>query len=547
MKGLECPIILCENDPATVAAAMAASGNERIYFAVPDVITSNSAPEALLREDPLSVVTEDGVLFVDAAAGPLPGTYTPLAAKDLLQTQWTAKLFLHNTPHCVAAYLGALAGVGHVHEAMAIPRIDEIVAGAMTEMLNSLKLRWEIPHPFLEWYADKELARFRNNLLCDPIARVAREPLRKLEADGRLIGAAQICLASGFIPHNLLAGIASALLFANESDADRHLGFMRSALSPGTFISPHPGAPPRRGPRAHSPGTAAADPAAPREAGRRKAGAHRGRRAMNVHLEAEALAALKAVASAEELLAGPLNKVVVGTKESRRDIVTNLDLLIERHITAILEETGHPVLGEERFAELGTIPSLGSPVWLVDPIDGTVNFFSGMPYYAISTGFWDGNGFKVGAVSLPAFKELFFTHGSESSHLNGKQLRAKPGLLEEALIGASFPGQPGPDSSWHYQTFGRVNEAARGCLRLGSAASLICLVACGRLQGAYGFNAKLWDVAGGLAVAAGAGCEVWTELRPDSPELDYVVASPGVGAGLRSLIGKPPSREGGQP
>jgi mannitol-1-phosphate 5-dehydrogenase len=237
LRGYKGPVILCENDPATVKLVEHAAGSDRVYFAVPDVITSNTAPDRLLAEDALSVVTEDGVLFLDAAAGAFPGDYKALPAGELILTQWTAKLFLHNTPHCVAAYLGALVGVRYLHEAMAIREIDAIVSGAMTEMLNSLKLRWEIPHAFLEWYADKELARFRNTLLCDPIARVAREPLRKLETDGRLIGAAQVCLASGFIPRNLLSGIASALLFSSDVDADRHLSFMRKALSPPTFIS----------------------------------------------------------------------------------------------------------------------------------------------------------------------------------------------------------------------------------------------------------------------------------------------------------------------
>jgi mannitol-1-phosphate 5-dehydrogenase len=181
VRGYAGPVILCENDPATVRAVREATGLGRVYFAVPDVITSNSAPEELLARDSLSVVTEDGVLFIDAGVGSLVGDYRPLPGDELLDTQWTAKLFLHNTPHCVAAYLGALAGVRFVHEAMKIPEVNAIVHGAMTEMLNSLKLRWEIPHEFLEWYAEKELARFRNPLLFDPISRVAREPLRKLE------------------------------------------------------------------------------------------------------------------------------------------------------------------------------------------------------------------------------------------------------------------------------------------------------------------------------------------------------------------------------
>lgn len=234
-----CPVILCENDPLTVAAVRAACPLERVYFAVPDVITSNTAPADLLARDPLAVVTEDGELFVDAALGEgtLTGDLRLLPEEELLRSQWTAKLYLHNTPHCVAAYLGALMGVTCLHEAMAHPEAARIVQGAMEEMLRALKLRWDIPHPFLEWYAAKELARFRCRPLNDPIARVAREPLRKLEPGGRLMGAAQICLSMGFVPTNILTGIAGAMLFENQDDADYHLSFMRRALPRDGYLT----------------------------------------------------------------------------------------------------------------------------------------------------------------------------------------------------------------------------------------------------------------------------------------------------------------------
>ena len=156
---------------------------------------------------------------------------------ELILQQWTTKLFLHNTPHCIAAYLGALDGVSYVHESMAIKEIDRIVSGAMEEMLSALKARWDIEHSCLDWYAQKELSRFRCNLLFDPIARVAREPLRKLELDGRLIGAAQMCLSLGFIPENIMLGITAALLFDNPKDNDKHLAFMQKALSPTSFLT----------------------------------------------------------------------------------------------------------------------------------------------------------------------------------------------------------------------------------------------------------------------------------------------------------------------
>lgn len=237
LEGLGGPVVLCENDPLTVDELRSLTGRTDIYFAVPDVITSNSAPRSLAAEDPLSVVTEDGVLFVDGAARGLEtGNVTACSRKEL-EKQWTAKLYLHNTPHCVAAYLGALAGVEYVHEAMRIPLIEEVVRGAMHEMLTSLKLRWDISHQFLEWYAAKELSRFSSELLSDPISRVAREPLRKLELEGRLIGAAQICLSLGFVPQNVMAGIASALLFEDARDPDHHLAFMRRALPTSTVLT----------------------------------------------------------------------------------------------------------------------------------------------------------------------------------------------------------------------------------------------------------------------------------------------------------------------
>ncbi|MCJ7571936.1 MAG: mannitol-1-phosphate 5-dehydrogenase, partial [Candidatus Thermoplasmatota archaeon] len=236
LKGMKCPIILCENDPQTVVVVKNALNYDRVYFAIPDVITSNTAAPDILAEDPVSVVTEDGILFVDVGAKGIKGNIH-FCDKSELRKQWTAKLYLHNTPHAIAAYLGALAGVHYVHEAMKIPEIKKIVTGAMSEMLTSLKLKWDIPHSFLEWYADKEIQRFSNELLYDPISRVAREPLRKLELEGRLIGAAQICLSLGFIPQNILIGIVSAILFENELDPDRHLSFLRKALSPNILLT----------------------------------------------------------------------------------------------------------------------------------------------------------------------------------------------------------------------------------------------------------------------------------------------------------------------
>jgi len=236
LTGINCPIILCENDPKTVGVVQNALNSNCVYFAIPDVITSNTASPDILAKDPLSIITEDGVLFIDDRARGITGDIH-FCNEDELRKQWTAKLYLHNTSHAVAAYLGALIGARYLHEAMENPEIKKIVEGSMLEMLTSLKLKWDIPHSFLDWYANKELRRFSNVLLYDPISRVAREPLRKLELEGRLIGAAQICISLGFIPENILIGITSALLFENEHDPDQNLSFMRKTISSNVLLT----------------------------------------------------------------------------------------------------------------------------------------------------------------------------------------------------------------------------------------------------------------------------------------------------------------------
>ncbi len=228
IERIKAPVILCENEPNLVQDVKGNTEFEEVYFAVPDVITSNTSPQEYLDKNPLAIITEDGVLFSDERlkkhALDLEINY--LSEQELLYKQWTAKLYVHNTPHCVAAYLGALVGDVFLHEAMGHTEIDKIVYGVMTEMLNSLKLNWDIDHKFLDWYAEKELSRFRNTLLHDPIRRVAREPLRKLEPHGRLIGAANICLSHGFIPENILLGICAALRYRMDGEEDKHLEFL---------------------------------------------------------------------------------------------------------------------------------------------------------------------------------------------------------------------------------------------------------------------------------------------------------------------------------
>lgn len=229
------PVVCCENDARLPQRMRERTGNPHIVFAIPDVITSCTARDDLLADDPLAIVTEDGQFFADDHARTLGGQAHYLGPQALAE-QWAAKLYIHNTPHCIAAYLGSLLGVRYLHQTMTHPQAAAIVEGAMREMQRMIVESMGIDAAFAAWYADKELARFRNPLLCDPIRRVAREPFRKLAPDERLIGAAQRCLAAGIAPRHLGLGILAAFRFDHPGDPDVHIRHLLRGLEPAQFL-----------------------------------------------------------------------------------------------------------------------------------------------------------------------------------------------------------------------------------------------------------------------------------------------------------------------
>lgn len=222
LSRLDCPVLVLENDPHSTRVLESRLGWSNLAFAIPDVIASSTASPEHLLLDPFALHTEDGYLYVDVDClniDLLRSSFirTKAVSKDEMSNQWLMKLYLHNTPHCVAAYLGALGGIQFIHEAMQNRRISDLVEGVLEEMLLALKLSSEIGHATLEAYASKELTRFRNHNLFDPIARVAREPVRKLQPGGRLMGALRTALLAGVLPISLCSGIVSAIEYYWQS------------------------------------------------------------------------------------------------------------------------------------------------------------------------------------------------------------------------------------------------------------------------------------------------------------------------------------------
>lgn len=205
-------VFALENDRRAAEALRERSGNGNVRFGIPDAIVSSTTPERLIARDPLCVVAEPGALILEAA-GPRPdlGAAAEWAGAEALDAHWACKFYIHNAPHAVAAYLGAAAGCRYVHEAMAEPRVGPAVERAMRTVTEALVARGLVGREHAHAYLERELRRFRNPLLHDAIARVARDPLRKLGRDDRLAGAVALVAAAGLDPAAFLEAIAAAL------------------------------------------------------------------------------------------------------------------------------------------------------------------------------------------------------------------------------------------------------------------------------------------------------------------------------------------------
>ena len=256
---------------------------------------------------------------------------------------------------------------------------------------------------------------------------------------------------------------------------------------------------------------------------------------------AESELVLKAVsAGAKMLTQQKIEGLSVRSKGNPRDLVTELDVYIENQIKTMLGPSGYKILGEESVKEKDAADMGNEPVWLIDPIDGTTNFVSSIPYHSVSVGLAVDSRFPVGAVAIPPLKELFFTMGEAGSYMNGKTLKAHHAKLENSLVVASFSGSSADkrSRSKEYEFFGNLNDISRGCLRLGSASVNICYAAAGRFNAAYGISNKIWDVAGALAVACLAGCRVYTERKSGSFMINYVAGAEGAADELAEMLRK---------
>jgi myo-inositol-1(or 4)-monophosphatase len=229
----------------------------------------------------------------------------------------------------------------------------------------------------------------------------------------------------------------------------------------------------------------------------------------------------------------------VDTKSSPVDVVTAVDTaseaLIVRRLTEARPDDG--VLGEEGAAREGT----SGVRWVVDPIDGTVNFLYGLPAYAVSIAAEVDGRAEVGVVLNVATGELFTAVRGQGAWLTAPGAAAvrlhgsAPASLEQALVATGF-GYRVEQRRRQGAVVAALLPEVRDIRRHGSAALELCAAAAGRVDAYYELDLKPWDHAAGALVAAEAGLVVTgTAGRPFGEPL-AVAAAPTVAQPLLELL-----------
>lgn len=253
--------------------------------------------------------------------------------------------------------------------------------------------------------------------------------------------------------------------------------------------------------------------------------------------------ALKAAVEAGKIINEHTNDMIPRfAKESLRDMVTELDMYVEREIIKILTEFNADIslIAEE----VGQINGKNKKwKWVIDPLDGTVNYVSGIPFYGTSIAFMESGRFTVGVFYNPKLKELFYGCKDMEVYKNHRRINIKDNPPEKSLFAIAFSGkQYDPPSRKHeFVCFGNINDKSLGCLRTGSAAMNLAYLAEGKFGGCCGKANKLWDVGAGLLLAELAGAKVWYE-QVNEKIVNYVAAVPSSWDFIRSetekLFGK---------
>jgi myo-inositol-1(or 4)-monophosphatase len=217
----------------------------------------------------------------------------------------------------------------------------------------------------------------------------------------------------------------------------------------------------------------------------------------------------------------------VSNKEGINNLVTEADHASEKAIFDVIREDypDHFLLSEEA----GEIVTNSTTKWIIDPIDGTVNFAHGVPLCCVSIGVEQAGEIILGAVYNPFIKEFFFAQRGYGASLNDKKIVVsnEDSVVRSCLV-TGFPYSYLDQPNGPLEVFSRLIRSGVPVRRLGSAAMDLCWVAAGRFDGFYEHKLQAWDSAAGFLMVEEAGGRVsdFTGGRY-SPYQPHIIATNG--------------------
>lgn len=186
------------------------------------------------------------------------------------------------------------------------------------------------------------------------------------------------------------------------------------------------------------------------------------------------------------------------------DLVSYVDKTAEkqlvRNLTKLLPGAGFTT-EEETINSRGAVYN-----WIIDPLDGTTNFIHGIPTYAISIALYEDDQPVIGVVYEINRGEMFFTYKGGAAYLNNKEIRVSTRTsLSDSLLATGFPYYQFDKQAQYMQLFSEMMQKCHGLRRIGSAATDLAYVACGRFDAFFEYNLNAWDVAAGAYLVQQAG------------------------------------------
>lgn len=237
-------------------------------------------------------------------------------------------------------------------------------------------------------------------------------------------------------------------------------------------------------------------------------------------------AAIEAARAAGDLLCLHFQQPLKVQAALAHDIKLEVDTLAQNLIAEMLLQyfPEHAFYGEE-----GVVGDQTSDYqWVVDPLDGTVNYFYGIPHFCVSIALRFQREMILGVIFDPIRNELWTTEKNGRALLNGREFHVSPRTdLAEAVLSVGL-SKTAATIEAGFPLLEKMVRRARKCRLLGSAALDLAYVACGRLDAYIEEGISLWDIAAGWILVENAGGKVELRPRRDAPDKFGIVASNGL-------------------